>query len=308
MNESFPIPRRKNLLLVTLQLAGLCFILVFTSRAQTGWPLALLCLAYGLLMNSAYAMLHEAEHQILHPNRMLNDTAGALLALFFPAPFHLIRQGHLGHHLRNRSDDEVFDFYFEEENAFWKHLQFYGVLTGLFYITVAFSCVLGLVCPWIFQPSKASSFGMDRATESLFASLNERYLLWIWIESLLACLLHGSLMIYFKIPMWKYAFVLFGFGGLWSAMQYVHHYGAVRDVLEGAKNLKTFGLLDLLWLNHNWHLRHHQNPTLPWVYLPLAGDRKEARENLFLAYLKMWKGPEKTTLRVRNRYDGRIIR
>ena len=44
-----------------------------------------------------------------------------------------------------------------------------------------------------------------------------------------------------------------GFGFMWSAMQYVHHYGTERHVTRGARNLWLFGPIDLVWLNHNWH-------------------------------------------------------
>ena len=73
---------------------------------------------------------------------------GSFMALFFPAPFHLIRQGHLGHHLRNRSDDEAFDFYFEGDHKIWKFLVLYGILTGLYYVIVVLSNVVFLLLPF----------------------------------------------------------------------------------------------------------------------------------------------------------------
>ena len=48
--------------------------------AASGWRLAAVALAYGLVMNSAYAMLHEAEHGILHPDRRINEIIGAVAA------------------------------------------------------------------------------------------------------------------------------------------------------------------------------------------------------------------------------------
>ena len=109
-------------------------------------------------------MLHEAEHGLLHENRTLNDTVGAILALFFPAPFHLLRQGHIGHHLRNRSDDEAFDFYFEGESRLWKTLQLYGILTGFFYLAVILSNLLALIHPKLL---KARWGDFDRPTRAL---------------------------------------------------------------------------------------------------------------------------------------------
>jgi fatty acid desaturase len=97
------------------------------------------------------------------------------------------------------------------------------------------------------------------------------------------------------------------FGFLWSAMQYAHHYGTERDVLKGARNLRTFRLLDRIWLNHNWHRNHHAQPTVPWLYLPLLDERCESRGSLLAAYGKMWRGPQPATEHVENRFAGKII-
>ena len=114
MRRDVPIPGRLNLAIAALQLVALASILWGAGQVHDWKQVALLSLAYGIVMNSGYALLHEAEHNLLYPNAVVNQAVGALLALFFPAPFHLIRQGHIGHHVRNRSDDEAFDLYFED--------------------------------------------------------------------------------------------------------------------------------------------------------------------------------------------------
>lgn len=305
-DDKFPIPVKLNLFFAALLLVLLPTILLLSGRVEAGWNLAFLALAYGILMNSGYALLHEAEHNLFHPHPALNQIGGALIALFFPAPFHLLREGHLGHHMRNRSDDEAFDFYFEGESRIWKHLQFYGILTGFFWAAIVLGNVLALVKPSLLEPKYAS---FDRPTAAFLASLNPRFQRLIRLEALLVFLLHGSILWLGAIPWSNYATVFFGFGFSWSAMQYVHHFGTVRDVQKGARNLKTFFWLDALWLNHNWHLNHHMNPTAPWIYLPdLYRGAGFARGNLFLAYLRMWRGPRSATARVENYYAGVIIR
>ncbi|MBC8126397.1 MAG: fatty acid desaturase [Gloeobacteraceae cyanobacterium ES-bin-144] len=140
-------------------------------------------------------------------------------------------------------------------------------------------------------------------------SLNKKFLPLVWLESLGALLLHGSLILWWDIPVWHWFAVLCGFGIMWSAMQYVHHFGTSRDVMNGAVNLRTWRWLDVLWLNHNWHLRHHQQPTVPWIYLPfLEAGETETRGHILAAYWKMWRGPRFTMERVKNRYAGKIIR
>ena len=306
MNEEYPLPGRLNLGIAAVQVAALLAMLAAAGAVTSPWALGALVLGYALVMNSGYAMLHEAEHGLLHPKRAVNETTGALLALFFPAPFHLLRQGHIGHHLRNRSDDEAFDFYFEGESRLWKTLQLYGILTGFFYLAVVLGNLIALVNPrWL----KARWADFDRPTRALLDSLNPRYFRLIRLEALAVFLLHGFWMWLWSVPAWTYLLLPCGFGVLWSALQYVHHFGTERDVLKGARNLRTWRWLDLLWLNHNWHRNHHARPTVPWTRLPEitpAGDGERGR--LLAAYLRMWRGPRFTDERVENHHAGKIIR
>ena len=302
--QGFVIPGRTNLAIAAVQLVLLPAILWATGRVDSGWSLALLALAYGVAMNSAYAMLHEAEHNLLHTNPLVNHGTGVLLALFFPSSYHLLRQGHYGHHIRNRSDDDAFDLYFEGENPFWKRLQLYGTLTGMFWAVIAVTNFVLVVRPAILAPRHTS---FNRPASAFLESLNPKYRLWIRVEALAAILLHAAMIYFWSIPLLHYLIVMFGFGFTWSAMQYAHHYGTVRDVRRGAMNLKTFFLLDLILLHHNSHLNHHLHPTVPWKYLPRLSDPRETPGSLFAAYLREWRGPKFSTERVENRYAGKII-
>jgi fatty acid desaturase len=301
--KTYSIPARLNLVVAAVQVAIMLTIFWVAGRVVSPWAVASLALGYGVVMNSGYAMLHEAEHGVLHPHRGVNDFVGTVLALFFPAPFHLIRQGHLGHHIRNRSDDEAFDLYFEDESRFLKCVQLYGTLTGLFWVLIYVSNIFALLRPSLMLPAR-----INRTTDAFLESLNPRYRRLIQVEALAAISLHAGLIWLWRIPLAHYFAVMFGFGFIWSAMQYAHHYGAERDVLKGARNLRTFGLLDLVWLNHNWHRNHHTQPTVPWLYLPLLTETPEPRGSLFQAYLTMWRGPQPATERIENRFAGRVIR
>ena len=91
-------------------------------------------------------------------------------------------------------------------------------------------------------------------------------------------------------------------------MQYVHHFGTERHVLRGTRNLWFLAPIDLIWLNHNWHLTHHQQPTVPWIYLARLGKEQDPkREFLLWHYLRMWRGPRYTDEHVENKFAGRII-
>jgi len=163
------IPATLNLHIASLQMLSL-LALLWGAVAFRFWPWTpLLAVGYALVMNSAYLMLHEAEHGLLHPRRGINDAAGALLALFFPAPFHLLRQGHLGHHVRNRTDDEAFDHYFPNK-VFWKHWAFYNILTGGFWLCIALSNSFSRSVPTLVRHVGA----LRSPHEALLESLNPR--------------------------------------------------------------------------------------------------------------------------------------
>jgi len=303
--REYPIPNILNLCIAVAQLACLITLFWSASLVTRGSGLFAVAVLYGVVMNSAYSSIHEAEHGLFHTNSHINAAAGVILALFFPAPFHLIRQGHIGHHLRNRSDDEAFDLYFAEDKPIWRWLYWYGIITGVFWLVVASSNFIVLCLPKLAQRNGWFS----RPTEAVLESFNPKYWTCIRLEALAAILLHAGLVLGFGIPVFNYVVLMFGFGFMWSAMQYVHHFATVRDVREGARNLKTLAIIDLVWLNHNYHLNHHLRPTVPWIYLPdLFEGESFDRSSLLLAYLRMWRGPRLTTERVRNRFAGKIIK
>jgi fatty acid desaturase len=304
--RSHRIPAALNALIMVVQLTTIGVCIAIAARPLSPWPLLALAVAFGVVMNSAYAIIHEADHGMLFAHRGLNDAGGVLMSVFFPAPFHLLRQGHLGHHLRNRSDDEAFDLYFDGEHPIWKGLQLYGTLTGLYWVVAVLSNIVVLFFPFVMQ---RRYFTFDRPSAAFMDALNPRYSRLIQLEAAATIATHALLVWTLGIPLLNYVVMYAGFGLSWSAMQYVHHFGTARHVLEGARNLWICGPLDALWLNHNWHLTHHKHPTVPWIHLPRIG-RAENPERGFLPahYVRMWRGPRKAYDHVENRYAGRIIR
>jgi fatty acid desaturase len=301
------IPVRLNVVIILAQLAAIACCCAASARVRDGWELLGLALVFGVVMNSVYSIIHEAEHAMLFPNRWWNDAAGAFMALFFPAPFHLIRQGHLGHHFRNRSDDEAFDFYFDGEHRLWRYLVLYGILTGCYWIVVVLGNVVFLFFPFAVNKKY---WDFDRPSYAFMESLNPSYRRLIQMECLAVLALHTLIVWALHIPLWNYAVMYFGFGLTWSAMQYVHHYGTERHVTRGARNLRLWEPIDRLWLNHNWHRAHHEHPTIPWIHLPALGHTTQTGGRGFLlwSYFKMWRGPRPAQERVENHYAGRIIR
>jgi fatty acid desaturase len=303
MNPAPGIPNGTNAMIVASQLSVVCGCIA-ACRIASGWWWVVLCAVFLVTMNSAYFAIHEAEHGLLFSSRRVNDLAGTVLSLFLPASYTLIRSVHLAHHIHNRSDEEVFDMYFREDPAWWKKLQFFGILTGGFWLTVAMSNLALALIPrhWL-----GRAMEIDRPSAAVMRYLNRRNPWRMRGESWMVLILHSAIALSLGWASVRYAIMYAAFGVSWSTLQYVHHYATCRDVLRGAKNLRYGPLLDRLWLNHGWHLTHHLHPTVPWLHLQqVAGEREPRTESLGRAYLKMWRGPILTDQHVKNRYDGNV--
>jgi fatty acid desaturase len=300
-----------NALAIVAQLAAVAGCFAGAAHAH-GWMLTVVAVGFAIVMNSVYSVIHEAEHAMLFARPRLNEAAGVGMALLFPAPFHLLRQGHIGHHLRNRSDDEAFDLYFEGDNIVWKWMVWLGILTGMYYVLVVVSNLVAVVAPFVFDRKHFKverHVPVDRASTAFLESFNPAYARAIRFEGIAAVALHCLIVWWMGIPILHYLALYAAFGFTWSAMQYVHHFGTERHVTRGARNMFIFRPLDALWLNHNWHRAHHEHPTVPWVHLPKLAETGEAESRGFLPwqYLRMWTGPRKTDEHVHNKYAGRII-
>ena len=300
------IPDRLNAGILLLYLAAIFACFRAAAVLSSPWAIAVLACGFAVTMVGVYSIIHEAEHGVLFTNPDNNTAAGIIAAMFFPGPFHLLRQGHLGHHLRNRSDDEAFDLWFEGESPVWKWAQWIGILTGLFYVVIVVGNVVVLFLPFVLR---SRWFGFDRPSAAFMDALNPQYARTIRLEALGVVVLHLLIVWLMHIPLFHYLALYGAFGALWSGLQYVHHYATERHITRGARNLWIFGPIDKLWLDHNWHRAHHEHPTVSWVHLEGIGKASDDdRGFLPWVYLRMWAGPRKATEHVENRFAGRVIR
>ena len=65
MRKTYRIPNVLNALVMTAQCAGIAACLLAARSVQSGAGLLLLAVAFAIVMNSVYAMIHEAEHRML---------------------------------------------------------------------------------------------------------------------------------------------------------------------------------------------------------------------------------------------------
>src|ERR1700712_1793558 len=101
--------------------------------------------------NTIFSLLHECVHRTYYYNPTVNDAAGGLFAAFFPTTFTIQRVSHLGHHRRNRSDQELYDYYLPHQSWALKTYWIYCLLTGFYWAIIPVAGFLYLVCAPLFR-------------------------------------------------------------------------------------------------------------------------------------------------------------
>ena len=142
--------------------------------------------------------------------------------------------------MRNRSDDEAFDFYFDGEHRLWKWLQLYGVLTGMFWVMVVLSNVIVPFFPFVLR---REVFKFDRLMVAFMDSLNKGYANVIRLEAMAAIALHVGIVWGLGISPLYYLAMYFGFGFTWMRCSTRHHFGTDRDVVNGCGTFGCWGRL-----------------------------------------------------------------
>jgi fatty acid desaturase len=290
-----PIPGWLNITLVFSTCAVALLLLTCASRVESWPPRLLAAAAFSFVNNTVFSLLHESVHGILHPNEKVNDGFGRITAAFFPTAFTFQRLCHLGHHRRNRTDEELFDYYLPGDNRPVKWLQWYGILTGIYWLLSPAACALYLLCPWIFRPGVLrgglAPLARQTSASAMLTGLNEAPITRIRLEVLLTVLVQvsGFAFLDWSVAGWATCYGAFAIN--WSSLQYADHAWSGRDVWSGAWNLRVNPLVRALFLNYHHHRAHHQRPHVPWIHLPRYVDFDEPRPSFLSVYLKMWRGP-----------------
>lgn len=273
-------------LLVTLTAWGLLW---FGSRPdQPVYIIGILGVIYSYLMLTNYSLMHEAAHNKLHSRPLFNHVLGALCGFLFPMSHTLLRNTHHKHHLQNRSDDELFDMYYPSDSLIKKRLQWYSILTGIFW----FYPVVGSVALAVFSPDVVRKvFPYDRAGRAYTSNFSRRELWYIRLElALFVCYCYAVFhLLNLNLATLGIFYACAAFS--WSTRQFIEHAFTPRHLIEGSLNLLHFRLMSLLLLHRELDLNHHRYPTVPWLYLPRLLTPGEPRVHYLAQYLKLWRGP-----------------
>ena len=288
---SMPIPNRLNAFLVVFVAAGAVGLLWLSSRLDAWYGVLAVGIVFSYLLLSDYALLHEATHHNLNQHPSRNYWLGVITGIFFLAPFSMIRVTHQGHHQRNRTDDEIFDLYYEG-GWFLKCCQWYATLCGLFWPCIPVCAVLFAFCPRTIGLQLFSGPPLGNANVK---DITPRDLVKIRFELLLAVATFASLFWLLELR-WQSVLVLYACFSLnWSTRQYVGHAFSQRDIVEGAFNLRHNVVMSTILLHGEWDLSHHRHPEVSWYYLPAVSSQGEPRPSYLKHYWRQWLGPRPVT-------------
>ena len=291
MSESFPIPARLNFVIV-IGCTLVFFLLFFVGAHLTQWWTKLLsACAFGLTMIPVYSLIHEAAHNTLHTNSAVNKFLGRWLCCLFITSFTFYRHCHFKHHKKNRTDEEMWDLYYEHQSKWQRHGNLYLMMVGFGYLAIWLSVLI-----FLFFPKLITSTFFKKHTEAkgFVSGFTNDYKLKIAQSESIVVVTFQILLLWllnWNFSLWITFYLVHGL--VWSSQNYVNHAFSPRDIINGAHNLKIPAWLNVLYLNFNVHLAHHQNPNISWIHLKRF-VRSEGKISFFRNYISLWRGPRMT--------------
>lgn len=286
------IPGTLNLVLLLLGSVGAGAALWSASHTSPTWMIVGI-VAYGLLGNLLFALLHDAVHGSAHQRRGLNETIGVIAGWWFPTSLTAQRHFHLGHHRRNRSDVECWDLVLPGDRPWLKRLQLWTILSGWYWITAPVFGLLHLLVPGL--PGKiervaARDVALGRTSGgAMLAGLSGHGR--IRLETLGWLAWWGGCWWLLDLRLLPTCACLAAFAWWWSSLQYTDHAFSPRHVVDGAWDLRVTPPLRWCFLNYHLHGAHHRHPELSWLHLPAHVDHARPRPTFWWVYLRLWFGP-----------------
>ena len=257
------------------------------------WGWTLLPLAF--LNNPYWSLIHEAIHDLFHPSRKVNAFVGRSMAIFFGAPFRILRLSHLLHHKLNRLPVEGTEYYDKTKSskAGAAPGYYFQILLGLYLVEVLSPLFFLLPRSWL-KRFKERFLAPNSVSGILMQN-------WLGAEALREIRVDGV----FTLALFSFSFYCYGEhwplllavlaarGFLISFLDNVYHYETpVGDVFY-ARNLRLNRPLAGLLLHFNLHGIHHLNPAIPWMKLPNAfrAQAGQFEGGYFSAALRQLRGP-----------------
>lgn len=285
------IPGRLNLAILAAAIGASLVCLWAAAHGGSPWITALAALAFSFTGNTLFALQHEAVHGVFHADRRINEAAGVVCAAFFPTIFAVQRVSHLGHHRRNRTDEELYDCHLPHQSRWLKTYWIYCLLFGFYWSIIPVAMAVYVLWPWSFrsrwfQDGPARWWGFRPFVLDIAALPIGP----VWRQGLVTLAVQTAIVVGLDLDAVTWLVCWWAFGINWSSVQYTDHAGAPRDVIEGAWNLRFTPLSQALFLNYNLHLAHHRRPQVPWIHLPAEVRPGDARPWFWPIWARLWLG------------------
>lgn len=298
LNKDISVPNFLNVFIACGSITVMCYALWIASHTTSLLVQFSCFITFSLFGNTTFGLLHEAVHSSFSNNKKVNYIFGNILAAFFPTAYSFQKSCHLNHHRQNRTDYESFEYYHDSDNKVLKTLLIYYILTGLYWAAPPLGSLWLLISPKSLMNSvfsgrddyKVGRLGGASMLRNLERS-SVRKMLIMRGEVLFSILVQVSLFYFLDLSFKGWLICYAGFAIAWSGLQYADHAYSVRDIRNGAWNLKVSKLTQYFYLNYHHHLAHHQHPHVPWLHLAKFVDFEAERPSFWKIYLKMWKGP-----------------
>jgi fatty acid desaturase len=291
MDIALSIPTALNMVIAALAISVALAALWTASHASSWVVIAGAAVLFAAANNTIFCLLHESVHYGFHPSRRINDGAGIFLAAFFPTALAIQRVSHFGHHRRNRTDLELYDYYLPHQSRWLKTYWIYCLLTGFYWAIIPVANVVYLVFPFAFR---SASFQRGPARwwgfEPFVRDIAEEPIGRVWPQVLFTVCLQAALWVFLDLGLTGGLVCYWAFGIVWSSVQYTDHAWSPRDVYEGAWNLRVGPVAQTVFLNYNLHLAHHRRPDVPWINLPLLVRPEDPAPSFGSIYWPLWRG------------------
>lgn len=289
------VPWRLNVGLLALASGASTALLAGAAHAPAWWLRMICVIAFSFSGNTLFSLLHEAVHGVFAPSPRLNTWAGRWAAVWFPTSFTVQRAFHLTHHRNNRSELEQFDVLRPGDIRWLRLVQWYGILTGVYWAATVIGVAVLSWVPRRFQSRRLRDAGSRVAVQTS----SRPYLLaldqthpWVVRAEVLCALAFHVLLFQLLGLSWSSWLLCYGAFGLnWSSLQYTDHAFSPLDARDGAWNLRVGPIGRWCFLNYHFHRAHHQHPGAPWTALPALVSPHDPRPHFFRVWWACWRGP-----------------
>lgn len=253
-------------LLVQLLPLAVIPLVLLPRGPEWGWLLLLPV----LLTNAWWALMHEALHGHLFPDRTVGRALGRVSAVLYGAAFDLLRAGHLLHHALSRTPRERSEVYRpgSENRAAAVAGYYFRLLGGLYLFEVLGSLLFLLPAPLIRRLGGRLAGPHNVVAALLARLLKPAALAAVRLDAAAVLVLHVAACAGYGHYWWMLALALWGRGLLISLMDNVFHYATPLGDPRYARNLALPRWAGRLILNFNLHGVHHQHAAVPWHALP----------------------------------------